>query len=842
MNKQIKEILSHLSIIVFFILVSYTYFSPILDGKVIRQMDYEHAKGVAEEANTYHQNEKRDIGWTNSLFGGMPSYQVGGIGSKSVFTPIRRFFTHTLPYATVSTLFVYLLGFYILLLAFKVNKWLSTIGALAFALSSYNIIIIAAGHVTKTYAIGFMPVVLAGFILLYDRKYWLGIILAMLGLGLQISTGHIQIVYYTGLTVGLYVIFKFFWDLKDKKLKDFSIASAISVGIVALVFLANIGMIWRTNEIGKYSIRGKSELTLNKDPKQSGGLDKDYALAWSNGIGETFSIMIPNVKGGASGQIGNNEIAEQQITGQYKDFVKQLGSYWGDQPFTAGPVYFGAIMIFLFVLGLFIVKDKIKWWLLAATVLSILLSWGSNFEPLTNFLFYNLPYYNKFRTVSMSLVIANVTVIFLAFLTLKEILEQPSIIKENKAKFGIAFGLTGGLSLIFWLIPTLFSFTGSGDTYVIDYLNSQGATQDIINSIMGDLEAARIAVFKADAIRSFAFILVTAAILYIFSLSKNFAKTILVGLIGVLVIVDMWTIDRRYLNNDDFISKRKAKTVFSPSPVDQFILKDSDIDYRVFNVGDPFNDAYTSYYHKSIGGYHGAKLRRYQDVIDYYLAPYNQHIVAALQDTLVDPVQLLPSMDVLNMLNAKYIIYSKQYMPILNINAFGNAWFVDKFKFVESPDDELKALNEVDLSRTAVVNKNKFNVTNLSELVYTNDSTKSVVLTEYEPDKLKYKVVSQNGGFVVFSEIYYPEGWKATIDGKPTKIFQTNYILRGIEVPAGSHQVTFEFRPKSIYTAKKIELISSILVILILLGSLYKIYVSCIKNKTEDSEETESKK
>ncbi len=839
MNKKLKEVLTQLLIIGFFVLLSFAYFSPIIEGKVIRQMDLEHAIGVGQEAKTFKEAENRDITWTNSLFGGMPTYQITGISDKNVFTPVRRFLTHVLPYATVSTFFLYLLGFYLLLLSFRINKWISVIGAVAFALSSYNIIIIAAGHVTKTYAIAFMPIVLSGFIHIFNRKYILGVVLALFGLILQIGTSHIQIIYYTALLVGLYVIFRFFWDLKEKKLKNFGLATALAAGVAILAVLPNTGKLWRAYEMSKYSIRGKSEITINKNKDQGDGLDKDYALAWSYGVGESFSLFIPNIKGGGSGRLGESEVAMEEVNNRFREMIKEQNHYWGKQPFTSGPVYLGAIVVFLFVLGMFIVKNKLKWWLFAATIISVMLAWGKNFGLLTDFFFYHFPFYDKFRTVSMILVIASVTVPLMAFLTVQEIIKDKKIIKNNLKKLGIAFGLTGGLALIFWLIPGFFSFiTEQESQYFNQILQEAPQQKSQINEFISQLKDARIAIFKADAIRSFAYILLAAGLLFFYSTNKKLNKLLFVGILGLLILVDMWTIDRRYLSNDDFMTKRKAKANFQPSQVDKIVQKDTDKYFRVLNINtSTFNDAYTSYFHKSIGGYHGAKLRRYQDVIEIYLQDYISVLRQSMQDTGFSPNKILKQMDVLNMLNTKYIIYSQEYFPIVNTNAYGNGWFVDKYEFVKNADEEITTLEEVNLRRTAIINKNKFNVSKLPEIGYTNDTTRSVVLTEYKPDRLKFKVNSSKGGFVVFSDIYYPNGWKATIDGKKTKIYQTDYILRGIVVPAGQHKVKFEFKPAAVFVAQKIELISSIFAAIVLLAGIYfLIRTNVLKNDNSEEE------
>ncbi|MBN2893002.1 MAG: hypothetical protein JXL97_14130 [Bacteroidales bacterium] len=828
MKDQGKKILIQVLVIVFFAVLSYAYFYPTLEGKVMPQMDFEHSKAIAHEADTYQEQLDRDITWTNSLFGGMPTYQVGGFSKKNVFAPILRAINHTiLPYATVSTFFIYLLGFYILLLVFKVDKWLSVVGAIAFALSSYNIIIIAAGHVTKTYAIGFMPIIFAGFILLYDKKYWLGILTALLGLGQQIATSHIQIVYYTGLAIGLFIVFKFFWLLKEKKLKQFYVASAISVAILGLVLLPNLPTMWQAYEISKYSIRGQSELNSSKE--QGKGLDKDYALAWSYGIDESFTFLIPNAKGGGTGYISENKKALENVDPQYKDAIAQQNHYWGDQPFTSGPVYLGAIVFFLFILGMFIVKNKIKWWIFAATILALMLSWGKNFGLLTNPFFDLFPFYNKFRTVSMILVIPSVTVPLLSFLAVKEILEDRDFLKKNIKKLWYSLGIIA----LLLIIPFTFSFVSANEVAQFDEYIKQAPQQTAqINAFIEELESARRAIFRADAFRSLLFVILGAGLLLAFTNIKGLKKYTFVGILGFLVLVDMWSVDRRYLSADDFVSKSKSRTSFVATPADEIIMKDTDPYFRVLNLTtSTFNDAFTSYFHKSIGGYHGAKLRRYQDVIDNYLGMYIQAIVSNLQDQNGNVDKVLQQTTVLNMLNTKYIIYNPNQFPLVNTNAYGYAWFVDNYKFVETAQQELDAIGTENLERTAVINKTKFDVSKLPELSYSSDSSKYVALTNYEPDRPEYEVYSPKTSFVVFSDIYYPLGWTAYIDDEPTTIYQTDYILRGLLIPEGKHTVRFEFKPASVFVANKIAVAGGFLVVLVILGALFMIYKEKKTNK-----------
>ncbi|MEA3452701.1 MAG: YfhO family protein, partial [Bacteroidota bacterium] len=573
---------------------------------------------------------------------------------------------------------------------------------------------------------------------------------------------------------------------------------------------------------------------------QGSGLDKDYALAWSYGLSESFTLFIPNFKGGATGKIGNNEAAMEVVSNQYKDYIKQQNRYWGDQPFTSGPVYFGAIIFFLAVLAMFIVKDKIKWWLLAVTILSLVLSWGKHAGFVTDIFFNYFPFYNKFRTVSMILTIAGFSVPMLAFLGLRDIIEDKEKLKKNLKFLWISLGLTAGLAFIFWLIPNIFNFlSGEEQTYFAELIRQSPDQKAQINSFLEQLKNARITIFRADAIRTVFYIIVGAGALFLFATMKNFKKLTFIAILGVFIILDMWTIDLRYLKGDDFIKKSKAKAVFQKTHVDTFILKDKDPYYRVLNLtANPFNDALTSYHHKSIGGYHGAKLRRYQDVIEKYLAPYSQGIIQGLQDSTIDVMNYINQMSVLNMLNTKYIIYNKNASPIINTYSYGNAWFIDNYKIVNSADEEITALGTENLERTAIINAKKTDITKLPEQNLTEDLNRSIVLSVYKPDKLIFEINSIKGGFVVFSDVYYPVGWRATIDNKETDIYQTNYILRGIVVPPGKHIIKFEFVPNSVFLSNKIALVGSIIVILLLLFSGYMLYKNSTSVKSEKKEET----
>lgn len=820
MKNILKKSAPYLLIVISFILISFIYFYPVLQGEVMSQGDVNHAFGTANELIKYEESTGEFAQWTNSIFGGMPAYNIKGGKHFNIFRYCNIVVKLNLPYYSVAVLFVYLIGFFILLSSFKIDKWLSFIGSIAFALSSYNIIIIVAGHITKAYAIGFMAPALAGVIMLYNKKYIAGGIVTALSLGMQLASTHPQISYYTLILLGVVALTYFFINLKSKQLKHFFIASGIIALAGAFAFMGNITQAWTNYEYQKYSIRGGASDTEGET--QSSGLDKDYALAWSYGVGESFTFLIPNTKGGESGYLASNKIAKEVASGDMKDAVLQQNQYWGDQPFTSGPVYFGAIIMFLFIVSFFIVDNKLKWGLLAATILSILLSFGKNMEWFTDIFFYYVPLYNKFRTVSMTLVIASVTIPFMAIWGLKEFIQKPEMIKTKKRDFIIAFGLTGGLSLIFWLMPSVFfNFLSAEEANYFSDLSSQsGDYAAQINVFLSELENVRIAIFKADAIRSFGFIVLAAISLVLFGLGK-IKKEIFLVLIGLFVTLDLWFVDRRYLNEDDFSKKSKAKEVFAKSNADEIILKDSDPNFRVVNLNYRLDaDGYTSYHHKTISGYHGAKMKRYQDIIDEYLTPSLNAIINSFQDTTANVYEVLDYLQVFNMLNTKYIIYNPDEFPIANFSAFGNAWFVEKYNFVETSDEELSKLGEVNLKRTAIINKNTFAdyINKLPELKLTNLDTGAIVLTDYKPDELTYKSISEKDEFAVFSEIYYPKGWKVYVDGDEVEHICVNYILRGLYIPKGEHEIKFIFRPKSYYTGSKIAFASSILFILISLG------------------------
>ena len=675
--------------------------------------------------------------------------------------------------------------------------------------SSYFFIILEAGHNSKAHAIGYMAPVLAGIILTYRGKYITGGILTLLFLALEINAGHPQITYYLFLLLLIFGIAEFSGSVKSKSLPSFIKASVIVLVAGLIGVLTHITNLWATYEYGKETIRGKSELTTNQENRTS-GLDKDYATQWSYGVVESFSLLVPNIKGGATGLIGNNESALSNVDPQLKETVaNNANHYWGDQPFTSGPVYAGAIIVFLFIYGLFIIKGTMKWWLLVGTILSIMLAWGKNFMPLTNFFMDYFPGYNKFRAVSMTLVIAELTLPILALLALNTILSETSVFKKKIKVFQfqvnpfyLSFGITAGIVLLFAVLPNVF-FNFLSDQEISGIAqqkksNPEYATQ--ITDFYANVEIARMAILRADAFRSFVFILLAGIVIWAYATNK-IKKGIAIGLISVLILVDMWPVNKRYLNKENFISKSKSEKPFQKTRADELILKDVDPNYRVLNLTvDPFADAGTSYFHKSIGGYHGAKLRRYQELYDHHLkSKFN--------------------MSVLNMLNTKYIIQpddKKQPSVYPNMKALGNAWFVEEIKQVENADAEIDALTDFSPETTAVVDErfSKY----LDSFKPGRDSSAQIQLIKYAPNNLQYQSSTSKDQLAVFSEIYYDKGWNAYVDGILTPHFRVNYVLRGMIVPAGKHLVEFKFEPKVFAVGEKISLASSILLILLVIG------------------------
>lgn len=698
-------------------------------------------------------------------------------------------------------------GFYILLRAFGIPAWLAGLGGIIWGFSSYFFILIAAGHIWKFITLAYIPPTIAGIVLAYRKKYLLGGIITALFMAMQILSNHVQMTYYF-LFVILFMVGAFFEDAwRKKELPQFFKATGVLIVAGLIGVSINLSNLYHTYEYSKETMRGKSELKYEgaAAKQTSSGLNRDYITQWSYGIGETFSLLVPNVKGGASVPLSRSEKAMEKANPMYSSLYSQLTQYFGDQPMTSGPVYVGAFVLMLFILGCFIVKGPMKWALLGATIFSILLSWGKNFMGLTDFFIDYIPMYNKFRAVSSILVIAEFTIPLLAILTLKEILTKPELLKEKLKYIYISFGLTGGLALLFAIAPRLFFPTYIPGNEMAALQNALPADQ--LSPIIANLEEMRVHLFTSDAWRSF-FIVTIGTLLLLAYNAKKLKATWTVAAIALLCLGDMWSVNKRYLYDEQFIPKSEQTATFRKTQTDELILQDPSLDYRVLNfAGNTFEENNTSYWHKSVGGYHAAKLRRYQEMIDHHIAKEMQ---AAYQEVATAGGQMdsvnAAKFPVLNMLNTKYFIFPAgqqgQTVPIENPYTFGNAWFIDKIQYVNNANEEIDAIGQVDLQQTAIVDS-KFKEALKGVNEGYKDSLSTIRLTSYEPNQLVYETSSPQDGIVVFSEIYYP-GWTATIDGKPADIARADYILRAMNVPAGKHTIEMRFDPQSLHITEGI--------------------------------------
>ena len=802
-----KQFLGIIFAIIAFAAITLIYFTPILEGKRIKQHDIEMYKGMSQEINQFREETGEQSLWTNSMFGGMPAWNIGVQQNSNLMTYIQKIIGLGFP-SPIMSVFISMLGFFILLLVLDCKIWISFIGALAYGFTSYLFIVMGAGHNSKAVAMAYMAPVIAGIILTYKGKYLWGAVLTAIALALEIRAGHIQITYYLFIIVLIFVIAEFIETIKNKKYPEFFKASGILVCAAILAILTSTTTLYANYEFGKETMRGKPVLTENTG-NQTRGLDRDYVTQWSYGIGETWSLMIPNVKGGASAYIGNDNPALENADPRLRSMIAQNNAYWGDQPGTSGPVYVGAIVCFFFVLGLFVVKGKIKWVLLIATILSILLSWGKNFMGFTDFFLDYFPMYNKFRAVSMTLVIAEVCMPILAFLALAEVIRNPECLKKNKIYLYVSFGLTAGLCLLFYIIPDVFfNFLSQGEASQFAQLGA-GKDGAIYQTFANELEKVRMAIFKSDAIRSFLFITVAAIILLI-NVNGKLKNNAMFVMLAALVVLDMFPINKRYLNNDNFIDSRRFEKPFVMSEIDKQILQDNSLNYRVMDLTkNTFNDASTSYFHKSIGGYHGAKLRRYQDIINRYLGG--------------NSVGNDGFWNVLNMLNTKYLIYPQGNKPVANINpdAFGNAWIVSDIKWVTTPNEEIAAVENTDVKTTAIVNDEFRNV--IGDFKPSN-SLGTIKLDSYKPNELVYSFNSSKDELVVFSEIWTSKGWTLWIDGKESPLIRADYILRAAVIPAGNHEIMMRYEPKIWKVGNTIQFISSLILILGLIGAIVVTY------------------
>ena len=850
-----KSAIPHLASIIIFLIIGFIYFQPALEGKVYKKSDSINAWGAKKEIIDYRNQTGDNALWTNSMFGGMPSYHINvDYQAKDMYTFKQMMELYTPD--PVKFLILYMLGFYILLISLRVNPWLSIAGAIAYAFSTYFVIIIGAGHLWKVNALAFIPPALAGILLVLRGKYLWGGLLATLFLIMELYSNHIQMTYYFVIMVFCIIVFEFYHQYKEKNLTHFfkaigvlSIASIIALGV-------NFTNLYNSYDYTKSTIRGESELTLGDKANKTAGVDRDYGTQWSYGIQETLSLLIPNVKGGGGSPQEGMQVLNYINGGQIKSVadyydLEQVDNhhYWGNQPFTVGPVYVGAIILFLFILGLFIVSGRLKWGLLTATILAIMLSWGHNFQALTGLFYDYVPLYNKFRAVSSILIIVELCMPLLAILALKKIIENPEVLKRKIAISSIKLNvlvipiaLTGGLALLFYLIPNIgLDFMSKLEqNYFQQIAQANPNALSLITQTQNDLIDARIDVFRTDALRTILFIALALIALYVYF--KKYIKTeIFIAILIVLVAADLYPINKRFTTNDNFVEKKNLSLAYMPTMADYQVLQSEiknnpelqkiasdalvkygkehkrpsdyekvaaqiwavtyNTNYRVFEkFGSPFQSARTSYFHKSIGGYHGAKLRRIQELYDYHIEKGNTKV--------------------LNMLNTRYLITQSEKGPqaVFNPDAMGNCWLVSNYSMVDSADEEIMSLNAFNPAKQLVVDKRFADQVN--GFVGSVDSLARIKMTQYSPNGIQYEYQSANEQLAVFSEMYYQPGWNAYVDGKLSPHFRANFVLRAMRLPAGKHKIEFKFEPKAFYVGEKISLFSMLLFFAMVLGAV----------------------
>ena len=839
MNNWFKRNSTHLIIVALLIVIPFAYFfTPLMQGKALAQGDVQRAQSMQKEIMDTRAKTGHEPLWTNSMFGGMPSYQIHVLYPNNVTSYVVESFKTIFP-NPVDTVLITLLGAYLLLSVLRLNPWLAAAGALAFALSSYNFILLDAGHANQAFAIAFFAPIIAGIILTFRGKYLLGATLTALFLAMEIRANHIQMTYYLLISILILVIVQLYHAIKTKQLNPFGKSIIYLVAATLLAVAVNASMLWTTAEYGKETNRGPSNLTQHTS-EPSNGLDKDYAYAWSQGVGECFTFLIPNAYGGASEwpagfDVPNSNVAKALIaknvpSDQAANITQQLlqgglSPYWGNKQFTGGPFYFGAVVCFLFILGLFIVKHRIKWWLLATVILTMLLSFGRNFPFVSDLFFNYFPMYNKFRAVESILAVAMLCFPVLAFMAVQEVIDNKDkayIFKYVK----ISFYITGGITLLLVVAPTVFlSFRNDQHQTLISGLTQAfKGDADLATSVANGLVADRVALERADAIRSLIFIVIAFGLLWAFIKQKINITVASIAFL-LLTLVDMWGVDRRYLNDNNFVDKDDLAQPFKMRDVDQFILRDTDPDFRVYDLsqGDPFTNASTSYFYKSIGGYHAAKLKRYDELISNQFSKTTNR-------------------DVLDMLNTKYIIVADPKTGAVNMQAnetaCGHAWFVKSVKYAAHADQEMQAISSLDPKNEAIVDQQYKSL--LEGKTLANDPNSTITLTNYEPEHLTYQTGSATSQIAVFSEIYYKEGWKMYIDGVEQPYFRADYLLRAAVIPVGNHKVEFKFHPTSYYVGEDISLAGSILLVLALGGVVYTETKN--KKKPEVRKDTKKKK
>ncbi|MBA3665662.1 MAG: YfhO family protein [Bacteroidetes bacterium] len=879
MKFNYKQYIPHAAAVIIFAIITLIYFKPLLGGKELRQDDIARHKGMSKEIVDYRNIHHSEPLWTNSMFGGMPAYQISTLYPGNWIGKLDNAFKLFIP-LPAGYVFLYFLGFFILLLCLEVTPWLALIGALAYGLSSYFLIILEAGHNSKANALGYLPALLGGVILLFRGRQWLGLAVTTLFTAMELNANHVQISYYGYILIVFVIAGYFITAFKQKQVPSFFKTLAFFTIASLVGALPNAALLLTTNEYGKYSTRGKSELTINYNSikaarsnarsldgksaqpvaeasgvdeaakeehakNTTSGLDKDYITMWSYGIGETFTFLIPDFKGGASAAIGNADPNSlKKVNADYRQQVAGSNAYFGDQSFTSGPVYIGAIIILLAFIGMFVIKSSLKWPIFFGTVLTMALAWGSNFMALSDFFIDYVPGYNKFRAVSMLMVIAELTIPLLAILAVNDLLKYKNwnekvrvrILKKDlelKKIVLISTAVVGGFCLLCYLAPELFNrfqATGEDSQMVREYMK-QGATEDQARSestqLLTQIEVARKAIFKADALRSLIFILFGLGTLFLFFTNKIKKELFLVAL-GLFITIDLWTVDTRYLNEKSFVTKEQnLQNLTAKTAADEDILKDPDPDYRVLNLTtNTFADASTSYYHKSIGGYHGAKLKKYAELVDFHIDEEIKHFYknvnkAASSDSAMS--QLLGSLNVINMLNTKYFIIpaggeERAVIPFKNPQANGSVWFVKAVKAVQNADSELVGLYYINTKVQALMNQKFKSELGLKDS-YSGEG--NIKLTNYQANDITYESDIKEEQFAVFSEIYYPKGWNAYVDGQLKPYANVDYVLRGMNIPAGKHKIEFKFEPSTYKTGNTLAMVGSILVLIFVGAGIY---------------------
>ena len=809
-----KKLLPDLIAILAFVLLSFAYFFPAdIENRILFQHDTAAGAGAGQEVKEYYEQTGERSRWTNSLFGGMPMYQIApSYDSTKSLQWVQKAYQLFLPDYVCLT-FMLMLGFYILLRVFGIPVWLAGLGGIMWAFSSYFFILISAGHIWKFITLAYVPPTIAGIVLAYRGKLLWGGILTALFVALQITSNHVQMSYYFFFVILFFVGAYFEKAWRTKTLPQFFKASAVLIVAALVGIAANVSNLYHTYAYSKETMRGKSELVQTGDAAKqtSSGLDRDYITQWSYGIDETLTLLVPNFKGGASTALSQSETAMSKANPMYSSLYGSLTQYFGTQPMTSGPVYVGAFVLFLFVLGCFIVKGPLKWALIGATFFSIVLSWGKNFMPLTDFFIDYVPLYNKFRAVSSILVIAEFTIPLLAIFALKRLLEEPEILKQEKKPLGISLLLTAGIALLLAVAP---GSIGSGYVpaqeaqMLQNAVNQQMIPANELSDILANLGEMRAELVSSDALRSFIIIGIGCSLLWLYASGKLRSSLTIAG-ITILCLADMWGVNKRYLNDAQFVPHSIRTETFTKTNTDELILQDTSLDYRVLNFAtSTFDDNNTSYWHKSVGGYHPAKLRRYQEMIEHHISPEMQ----AAYEAIATAGGEMDSVDankfrVLNMLNTKYFIFpagqQRQTVPILNPHAYGNAWFVNKVQYVNNANEEIDALDSIIPTETAVVDARFKDVLKGTTESY-KDSLSSIRLTSYTPNRLTYETNNAQDGIAVFSEIYYPDGWHVTIDGQPAELARADYILRTMYVPAGQHTIEMRFDPTSLHVTEGI--------------------------------------